>query len=200
MTQDWLSLENWPLGEFTFAADSTARTSSSPRPRLFSSDGFTSTRTPGNALPPTNTWPTPGTCEILCCKMVEAASYIWPGVMVVEIRPSWIIGASAGLTLRQNGFLGRFVGSCPRAALMAAWTSRAAASILRFRSNWRVMFVVPRLLDEVISLIPAIRPNWRSSGVATDDAMVSGLAPGNWVETWIEGKSTCGSGPWGRKL
>ena len=26
--------------------------------------------------------------------------------------------------------------------------------------------------------MPAIRPNWRSSGVATDEAMISGLAPG----------------------
>ena len=26
--------------------------------------------------------------------------------------------------------------------------------------------------------MPAMRPNWRSSGVATEDAMVSGLAPG----------------------
>ena len=41
--------------------------------------------------------------------------------------------------------------------------------------------------------MPAIRPNCRSSGVATDEAIVSGLAPGNAAETWIVGKSTCGS-------
>ena len=35
------------------------------------------------------------------------------------------------------------------------------------------------LLDEVISVTPAMRPNCRSSGVATDEAIVSGLAPGN---------------------
>src|SRR5271169_4724178 len=111
--------------------------------------------------------------------------------MVVEVSPSWIIGVSAGFTLRQYGFLGRFAGSCPRAALIAACTSRAAASILRFKSNCKVILVVPRLLDEVISLIPAIRPNCRSSGVATDDAMVSGLAPGSAVEIDTDGKSTC---------
>jgi hypothetical protein len=62
------------------------------------------------------------------------------------------------------------------------------------------MLVVPRKLDEVISVTPAIRPNWRSSGVATDDAMISGLAPGNEAATEMVGKSTCGSGETGKKL
>src|SRR5215470_10733094 len=60
------------------------------------------------------------------------------------------------------------------------------------------MLVVPRLLDEVISVTPAMRPNWRSSGVATDEAMISGLAPGKLAPTLIVGKSTCGSGATGR--
>ena len=38
-----------------------------------------------------------------------------------------------------------------------------------------------------------IWPNWRSSGAVTSEAMVSGLAPGSWVVTWMVGKSTCGS-------
>ncbi len=61
---------------------------------------------------------------------------------------------------------------------MAASTSRAAASMLRFRSNCRVMLVCPSALDDVISVTEAIRPNCRSSGVATEEAMISGLAPG----------------------
>src|ERR1700719_3062240 len=62
------------------------------------------------------------------------------------------------------------------------------------------MLVVPRKLDEVISVMPAIRPNWRSNGVATDEAMISGLAPGSEAATEIVGKSTCGSGETGKKL
>ena len=46
----------------------------------------------------------------------------------------------------------------------------------------------------------AIRPNWRSSGVATDEAMVSGLAPGNVAMTEMVGKSTCGRGDMGNTL
>ena len=59
------------------------------------------------------------------------------------------------------------------------------------------MLVEPSELDEVISVTPAMRPNCRSSGVATDDAIVSGLAPGSDADTEIVGKSTCGSGDTG---
>jgi hypothetical protein len=61
------------------------------------------------------------------------------------------------------------------------------------------MFVDPRLLDDVISVMPAMRPNCRSSGVATAEAIVSGLAPGNPAETEIVGYSTSGNGATGRK-
>jgi hypothetical protein len=52
------------------------------------------------------------------------------------------------------------------------------------------MLVVPRKLDEVISVMPAMRPNWRSSGVATEEAIISGLAPGSEAAMEIVGKST----------
>lgn len=60
-----------------------------------------------------------------------------------------------------------------------------------------MMRVLPSELEEVISLTPAIRPRERSSGVATDEAMVSGEAPGSEALTIITGKSTCGSGATG---
>src|SRR5499427_5556931 len=109
-----------------------------------------------------------------------------------------MIGASAGFTFRYVGLLGRLGGSWLRAALMAACTSRAAASMLRLRSNWSTTVLAPSRLVEVISVTPAMRPNWRSSGVATAEAMVSGLAPGKPEKTVIVGKSTCGSGATGR--
>src|SRR5215469_3354961 len=63
-----------------------------------------------------------------------------------------------------------------------------------------VMLVLPIELEDVISVIPAIRPNCLSSGVATDDAIISGLAPGRPACTRIVGKSICGSGETGRTL
>src|SRR5262245_45619206 len=54
------------------------------------------------------------------------------------------------------------------------------------------MFVVPMPLVEVIESMPAIVLNCCSNGVATEDAIVSGLAPGSDAETWIVGKSTFG--------
>ena len=63
----------------------------------------------------------------------------------------------------------------------------------RLRSNCSVIWLIPNELDEVIDCSDGICPNWRSSGAVTSDAMVSGLAPGSWVVTWMVGKSTCGS-------
>ena len=48
----------------------------------------------------------------------------------------------------------------------------------------------PSELVEVSSVTPAIKANCRSSGAVTLAAMVSALAPGNYVETWMVGKST----------
>src|SRR5262245_12516879 len=67
-----------------------------------------------------------------------------------------------------------------------------------FRSNCSTRVVAPRRLVDVISVTPAIRPNCRSSGVATEDAMVSGLAPGRIACTEMTGNSTEGRDATGR--
>ena len=84
--------------------------------------------------------------KLLRQMMESAASYICAAVAVSEVSARIMIGESAGLTLRYVGLLGRLAGSWPRAALMAACTSRAAASILRFRSNCSVTLVEPSWL------------------------------------------------------
>src|SRR5437868_14911612 len=61
------------------------------------------------------------------------------------------------------------------------------------------MFDPPVLLNDVISVIPAIRPKLLSSGAVTADAMVSGAAPGRFAFALIVGYSTCGRGATGRK-
>src|SRR5207249_10399896 len=76
-------------------------------------------------------------------------------------------------------------------AIMAC-TSWAAASMFRSRLNWMVICVRPSALDDVIESMPAIVVNCFSSGVATADAIVSGLAPGRAAATWIVGESTLG--------
>jgi hypothetical protein len=72
---------------------------------------------------------------------------------------------------------------------MAAWVSRAAALMSRLRSNCRVTVALPMELLDVISVTPAMRVNCFSRGVATDTAMISGLAPGNEALTRMVGKS-----------
>ncbi len=69
----------------------------------------------------------------------------------------------------------------------------------RSRSNCKITLLDPRLLEEVISVTPAMRPKARSSGVATVAAMVSGLAPGMRACTTTTGKSISGRGATGSR-
>src|SRR5215467_1314733 len=107
------------------------------------------------------------------------------------------MGASAGFTFLYVGLERRLDGRSTRAALIAAWTSRAAPLMSRLSPNCRLMRAEPALLDDVISETSAIWPRCRSSGVATLVATVSGLAPGSCARTEMVGKSICGSGETG---
>ncbi len=97
------------------------------------------------------------------------------------------MGWSAGFTLLKEGGRGMLGGSRPPALAMADSTSCAAASMLRSSVNWMVMEVLPSELEEFIESIPAMVENCFSSGVATEDAIVSGLAPGRLALTWMVG-------------
>ena len=98
--------------------------------------------------------------------------------MLSLVRPMYRIGWSFGLVLLNVGGLGRSVGSCPCACVMAVCTSVAAASMLLVSANWSVSVVFPCPLLLVTSSRPGICMNCRSSGVAMLFAIVSGLAPG----------------------
>src|SRR4029453_8359865 len=111
-----------------------------------------------------------------------------------------MIGACDGLIFRYVGIPGKALGKSDRDALMAACTSRAAALMSLPRSNCTQIRVDPCELFDRISLTPAIVPSARSSGVATLEAIVSGLAPGSDALTEMTGKSTCGSGETARNM
>src|SRR5579883_3546817 len=95
-------------------------------------------------------------------------------------------GAAAGFCRKNDGGMIP-VGRCTSACEMAACTSWAAALMLRSRANWMVIEVEPRTLDDVMLSMPAIVESCFSSGVATDAAIVSGLAPGRLALTLIVG-------------
>ena len=59
-------------------------------------------------------------------------------------------------------------------------------------SNCSVTLVLPVELDDVISSRPAMVVNWRSSGLATAEAIVPGSPPGSPAPTLSVGKSTLG--------
>ncbi|CAH0316634.1 hypothetical protein SRABI08_05147 [Pseudomonas carnis] len=114
--------------------------------------------------------------------------------MLLELTLRINTGLSAGLTFLQVGKLGMSLGSLPDAVLIAAWTSWAAVSMLFSRVNCRVKRLEPKALLEVIWVMPGMALNCTSRGVATDEAIVSGLAPGSCAVTWMVGNSASGSG------
>ena len=103
------------------------------------------------------------------------------------------IEKSDGFTLRSVGGVGMLDGSERAAAAIADCTSCAAASMLRSSANCSVIDVVPLVDVDVIESMPAIVESCFSSGVATAEAIVSGLAPGRLAEICMVGKSTLGS-------
>src|SRR4030042_431072 len=108
------------------------------------------------------------------------------------------MGWSAGLTFWYVGGVGMSGGNCLPALAIAGWTSWAAASISRLSLNCRVILAIPNALLEVMESTPAMVENWRSRGVATAEAMVSGEAPGRLAATMMVGKSTLGRSLTGR--
>ena len=127
----------------------------------------------------------------------------WPIVMspysltvdsgsVAEPSTTNSTGKSAGFTLRKLGGIVISIGSRRCAMVSAVCTSSAAASMLRLRSNWMVMTLVPCDELDVIEEMPAMVDSWRSMIPATEAAMVSALAPGKVAVTAMVGKSTRG--------
>src|ERR1051326_6882574 len=80
-----------------------------------------------------------------------------------------------------------------------ACTSCAAASILGSGESGIVIEHEPSPDVDVMLSMPAIVENCFSSGVATADAIVSGLAPGRRAFTVIVGKPTVGKSLTGRR-
>jgi hypothetical protein len=103
-----------------------------------------------------------------------------------ELSENIMIGASAALALLYEGGLIP-CGSWRSVLEIADCTSAAALSISRSSANWIVTLVFPCELDDVMLSIPEIVANCCSSGVATDVAITSGLAPGSPAETVIVG-------------
>ena len=78
-------------------------------------------------------------------------------------------------------------GSCRWARSSAAWTSTAAASMSRVLTTSSVTEVTPWVFTELMVCSPGMVENCFSSGSATEEAMVSGLAPGSCAETLMTG-------------
>src|SRR3979490_109681 len=142
---------------------------------------------------------TSGICDNVCPMVISPYSWTADKGSVAERNTTNSTGKSAGFTLRKLGGIAIWIGRRRCAIVSAVWTSRAAASMLRLRSNWMVMTLVP--CDELddIDEMPAMVDSWRSMMPATEAAMVSALAPGKVALTAMVGKSTRGSADTGNR-
>src|ERR1700693_3941763 len=143
--------------------------------------------------PYTCTCATPLTVEICCASRFSAYSATVDSGNVDDESTMFMMGASAGFTLRCVGGVGIEEGSERAAAAIADCTSCAAASMLRSSENCSVIVASPSVDTEVIVSMPAMVENCFSQGVATAEGFVSGVAPGSCACPWIVGKSTLGS-------
>src|SRR5205814_5880320 len=105
------------------------------------------------------------------------------GGNVSDCSTRYSTGWSVGFCFCSDGGAGMPGGRARVVLAMTAWTSCAAASMLRLKSNCSAMLVFPSELFELIAVNPAMVENCFSSGSATDAAIVSGLAPGNPADT-----------------
>src|SRR5580704_6390584 len=174
----WRGPHKVPEGRLTLWLVMEFSTSSMPMPRVASLLGSSCTWTANLAVPNTFTCDTPLMLEMAGAISVSAYSSTRRGDMVCELRPMKRMGWSAGFTFWTLGGAGRLGGSRRDTAAIADWVSCDAASILRSSTNCMVMLVVPRTLDDDMESRPGTVENCRSRMVATDAAMVSGLAPG----------------------
>src|SRR3954467_14145547 len=134
----------------------------------------------------------PGSCEICCASVISPYSLTAESGRVGEIRLIYRIGKSPGLTFRKLGGVVISIGKRRCATESAVCTSSAAPSMLRLRSNWMVIEVIPRDDEDVRDVIPAMVESWRSIGAALAIVMVSALAPGRVDGMLMVGKSTAG--------
>src|SRR5438445_10660294 len=111
---------------------------------------------------------------MLCATNVSANSSTVESGIVGEVSTRKSTGESAGLNLLNDGGAGMFCGRLRLAWVMAAWTSCAAPSILRLRTNCRVLLVRPRRFWEDIESEPGIVEDRFASRRDTALANVSG--------------------------
>jgi hypothetical protein len=182
-----------PTGWFEFAFSIAFWISAMVRPRDVSWSRSASIRTAYFWLPNTETWATPGSVEssgriVDCAKASTSDS-----LACFEVSARNRIGWSAGFTLRNDGGAVMSSGKARCALEIADCTSSAAPSMSRLRSNCRTIDVLPSDDVDDIDVTSAMVEKRFSNTEATDEAIVSGLAPGTCADTLMVGKSTRGT-------
>ena len=167
-----------PTGPTDDCAATACRISSTEMPRVASASRSYLMRTARFCAPWMLICATPVRVERRGLITLSANSFISCDGAVSEVSARKMIGRVGRIDLAIGRRRRQVLRQPRRATEMADCTSSAAASMLRLRSNSSVICVMPSVFSEVMAVMPAMVANCRSSGAATETAMVSGLAPG----------------------
>ncbi len=158
---------------------SALRTSSYDRPEPASAIGIERTRTAGCCPPPTVTCPTPAHLRDLLREdgvgLLEDARERERRRREREDHDRRVGRVDLPVRRARRQVRRELAGRRGDGRLDVA---RGAVDVAVQIELERDLTSCPSVLDDVISVTPAMRPKRRSSGVATADAIVSGLAPG----------------------
>ena len=167
-----------PVGRFTFQFRRAASTSLMPIWREASLNGSSCTRTAYFCAPSTATCATPDTIEMRCAMRVSAySSSVQSGNVLRgerQIQNGLVGGVHLGEGGRSGHSLRQQAGGLGDGRLHVHGGSVQVAAQVELEHHLRGAERVMDVMDDS----PAMVENWFSSGVATEDAIVSGLAPG----------------------
>ena len=190
-----------PTGAFELAAATAVRSSSRLKPRAASGSGSAAMRTAYFCAPKISTCATPGICEI-CCGSDRCSA------IVVDVgqrqrgrgqrqEQDRLVGRVHLAEARRRRQVGRQ--AAQRGRDRRLHVERRAVDVAVEVELQRLIEVWPCVEVDVIEVMPAMVENCRSSGAATEAAIVSGLAPGSERRHLMVGKSTRGraaTGSW----
>ena len=187
-----------PLGLFTVVTESGVRTSSSDKPLATSLAGSSWMRIAGFCWPPMETWADAGDLADLLREL---------GLdVVVDLGQRQRVGRGAEQQDRRVRRIDLAIGRRARQVLRQLPARGIDRGLHVVRGGIDVAVEIELDGDRRSSRARSSRSSAQrrgsartavSSGCATADAMVSGPAPGKLAETWMVGKSTCGSGATG---
>ena len=198
MTVERVAPFSAPVARLTLALATALTSLSMPIWRVASAAGSAWMRTAYFAEPNTPTCATPSMVESCRASKVSAYSSTSDGFSVVGTHRQEHDRDVGRVLFAEGGRLGQRLGQVAGGGRDRRLHVLRRAVQAAVQAELQLIWVWPWVLVDVIWSMPVMVENWFSSGAATEDAMVSGSAPGRLAITEMVGKSMLGRSETGR--